>query len=55
MQQPTTKPRRTLFAAGRIAARRPSVDRILALAAALDGRDLHLTIIPLPPQPQEAA
>ena len=55
MSEGNTLPRRRLFAAGRIPAKRPNVDRILALAAALDGRDLHLTMYPLPRQPQEAA
>lgn len=55
MKQANTIPRRRLFAAGRIPAKRPSVDRLMALADALDGAELRLTHLPLPAVPKEAA
>lgn len=55
MSEANTLPRRRLFAAGRIPAKRPSVDRIMALADALDGADLRLAHFPLPAAPKEAA
>lgn len=55
MSEANTMPRRRLFAAGRIPAKRPSVDRLIALAEALDGTELRLVHFPLPAMPKEAA